>query len=522
MAATTELELVRTELPHEVYAHSMSGIRAMGAVALSSVERVLEPEEESALHRGWNDFYTAVEENITTDPDFGERLIFEPLKMRQIVDGKVRTENGVSIFDLVKDGLEASRGAAKTNSDMETQVTRDEGDVLVAGWVDKLEVGEQLVVVSMDPKSAIKRNKKFWEEQMGYREGMAVVQTYYRASDRQMLTGVYAVKRSNKRAMAQVLQEYGITIDADTPDDLWTRYPIRKSGVSLEEAERSGQQIRRRHRELIGDSVCEYSTTQFMKENLGIVKSYFNSYLLPLSQATNSGRNNITMQVLSSTILRTADTLNPDVKQGLLRIANSQKFQEEDARLMESMIRYALVEELRKKLSAFVSRGSITSHTDTLVPRTEFSSSYIVFSAMDHQRNFDITMQMAKNIHNGVTAGRSYGGCTPSNPNGSTEVEQLSSIPSLQNIFGGKIENETSEGPVGKDGKGPLNFKCSKGHSNTRKDGEPLVAKCRVCKEDVGCAPSDSAKNHTADKSGTKLVPLLVKDYKKSERRQAA
>jgi hypothetical protein len=324
--------------------------------------------------------------------------------------------------------------------------------------------------------------------------------------------------------MAQVLQEYGITIEENVSDDLWTRYPIRKSGISRKDAESMGQVIRQRHRELIGDATVEYSTTEFMKDNIEVVKQYFNTYLMPLSQATNSGQNNLTMQSLSGNILETADRLKPEVKQGLLRIANSKNFNDSDARLMESMIRYALVEELRKRLPTFFSSGAASSINKVKkAPSSEFSSAYVVFSAIDYQRNFDNAMQLANNIKQGVAAGRYYGGCTPGDPNSTLDYTGPQSIiPSLQNVFGGKTENEESQGPVGRDGKGPLNFKCSKGHTNTRKDGEPLVPKCRVCREDVGCGPTSQIKNKNADKSSAVLIPLLQKDYKKNERRQAA
>jgi hypothetical protein len=42
---------------------------------------------------------------------------------------------------------------------------------------------------------------------------------------------------------------------------------------------------------------------------------------------------------------------------------------------------------------------------------------------------------------------------------------------------------------MGKDGKGPLTFKCTKGHDNTREDGKPFLKNCKHCNERVSCEP---------------------------------
>lgn len=465
---------------HEIYGRSLYGLRQLGKLSLDQFADA--QETEASRLRAWNDFVTGTEENLATDPEFGEKLIFDSIREWNIVDDRVVSEDGTPMVELVKSGWRSSKQAAETDARMKIQATRDEGDVLVAGWVDNLLPGEMLTVVSMDPKDAIDSDKVFWEGSMAYRKGMAVIQTYYRESDK-VLTGTYAVKRSNKQAMAAVLQGNGVQIQAETDDSLWTRYPIRKP-MSRDAAVRFGSELREQHRKYQGDNTLEFSVTQYVDMNRETVTNYFNTYIPKLAEATHTGRNNETLQQLAQAILEQSSNIERDLVRSLIRVANAESFTDDDARTMEAMIRYALVEELRKNLPKFMSRES----TQINHPSYSYSELFAVHAIGDFSQNVymeqTIHMQVAKNIGSGVEAKRSYGGCAPGSVASENKHTEFSIIPGFQDVFGGTETKEQSNGD--EDEYGSLEFECTKGHKNRRPRGK-LIPKCTTCKEDVSC-----------------------------------
>jgi hypothetical protein len=286
--------------------------------------------------------------------------------------------------------------------------------------------------------------------------------------------------------MARAMAEAGTTIPEDTSSDLWSRYPIRKNGVALEEAQQFGRSLRTRHKELLQDEVPEISTTAFLQDNTDIVRNYFDAYIIPLAEACFSGINNGQMRTLAGTISMCAKSIELSTQVRLQRIATGMDFTNEDAVLMESMIRYALVEELRKKLPEHISRQRASEEvhsyevTHIMAPP---SRRHINFRCYDYDMHA-MNMRTARNINGGVQAGRSYGGCSVASPKAKSYGED-SDVPKKQDVFGG-VTNQDEEGGDEEDKFGSLRFQCKKGHWNTRPRNK-LIPKCKTCGDSVKC-----------------------------------
>lgn len=475
--------MAEAALDYELYARSTSTIRRMGNLA---VRRSGEVDLDSGeVAEGYTDFLTAIGENLATDSEFGESLIFYQLRPYRYIGGKTRTADGRPVIDLVRAGARASREAARYDSRMRVQLERDEADVMVAGIVDKLEVGEMYAVTSLDPKSALKSDRKYWEAK-GYREGMAVLQVYYRLDEHTMLAGAYSIKKSDKAALSRIWANYGKHLPIHTPDSEWIKYGIRAS-VDTEDAKEFGKGIIRAHQAEIGDSNAMMSVTEFIDRNKALVQSCFRQYILPLSRSLAMGRSHPVIQELANQILQNGANYSVEDSRSLMRLANGGEIDDRDASVMEEKIRYGVVEELRKLLKGQIQdvRVSLDHGANVYtVPRM-----HVMEQALFMQNMGQI---MAGNIAGGMAAGRSYGGCASAGNSGSEQGNSFLGVDSVlgsekQDVFSG----QASEGCAGpKDKFGPLNFKCPKGHWNKRKPAKSpkdFLTHCTTCKASLKC-----------------------------------
>ncbi|HMT18444.1 MAG TPA: hypothetical protein PKD15_00240 [Candidatus Saccharibacteria bacterium] len=507
------------DVSKERYAQSLTSIRQLGYLAMEGYELV-PPDAEIAgvSERVWNDFITAVEENIATDPEYGEKLVFNKLVPREIVDGHVVDEKGNRAVDMVRNGARLSELLSKDDEEMKVQAYRDQGDVLIAERVDELKVGELLWAVSMDPKKAIRSNRAYWEDKMHYREGMAVIQVYFRSSSDKMMTGAYAVKKSDIKAMTQIYNEHGRTIVEPLEDADWIRNFFVKE-ADLQEAKTIAHKVRARHNELIGNHEKEYSVTDFLSRHHHTVQEYFDTYTPKLALAIASGRNNELMKDLASN-LSYVTSLNQQTLQRLQKVASNHEFSHDDGRLMEEMIRYALVEELRKSLPAYLSEQT-RSLSETPQLNESISPYQVVLAGVYARQQMQgdmIHRRLAQNIERGMQAGRTYGGCS-----GAGAGKQLRDgreedifLGGLQDVFGGHLSKNNQEESGEQDEFGPLVFECSEGHRNERKKGE-LLTECqnKHCKKgSVGCGEPMPVTEKVKKQSKPATMNLSKKDKK--------
>jgi|GEM_PF-4770610 len=453
----------------EVYAESLRNFRIMGHLACQGL--VETPEYQGARAERWTDFYTAIAENLATDPDYGEQLYFSPMISRPIVDGHVVDKTGKPIYEVAEDGLKASTEEAEEEPEMLVQAERDTGDVEVMTIVDNLKVGELYAVASIEPKKELKRNPKFWKNKMKYRDGMAVLQVFYKTSETELLTGNYAVKRSDLAAFREIFRRREVEIPEDESSNRYSRYGILQS-MTMEEALSFGPKLVKEHRELIHDSIQMVSATEIVYENISLLEKYFNAYLVPLSVALVSKDNDPALQSFADTILQKGINFSPELRKKLMKISNSSRFGEDDARLIEEKVRYAVIEELRKLIPGKLAKPKHEYAPIILdVPLVPVARNYSIFEVQA------INQQAARNIADGIKAKRSYGGCSGSgedDPN-----DPLSGLPNSQLALRG-VDREKKDDPEDK-----TNWKWKKGVCRIEKcstrPGETEIGPCDVC-----------------------------------------
>ncbi len=474
-----------------------------GALALKATGIEIEPVViDGIVENAWDNHQTALTENVATDDEFIEKLVFGTPKRRKIIDGKVVSKNGRPVIDIVRNGARHSAKLAETDDVYSHQAVRDEGDVILAETFDSLEVGEFAHATSMDPKEWYETHSKLCDS-IGYRRGMAVQHIAYRLDKDTMLTWTYAIKQSDKKAIAQIYREdFGVDIPENTYSDEWIRN-IHRGKMPLQWVEQIGRRTLQRHKEITGSEITHYSIDEFMEENRGLVKEYFDAYWPLISEAVATKKNNPVLQEFASNILTSAgNRLKPEIVSKLMRVANIKSFDDDSARLMKIMVRYATHEELRTRIPDYMARIDEQAKVKgvEVVPHRVvaeyFYSPQIAY--INAARIQEMSMSMARNISVGVEARRNPGGCAGS----ASIAQEEGEIAALRNNIFGIVDKDNAESAVvmGKDGKGPLQFKCSKGHDNVREDGKPLVAKCRVCKEAVGCG-QETEKTLISEKS---------------------
>lgn len=471
MAALVETQPI--PLSEERYAQSLRVIHTLGRMI---VEEEVLPDIHAGIGReAWRDFISATEENLVTDEEFSERLMFEPFRSHQIIDGHVVDSEGARMLDLVTAGYQSSCEAARSNPDMVVQAERDAGDIQVAEIVDSLDVGEMYAVVSMEPKQQLEEHPEFWRDTLHYREGMAVTQVYYRTSETEMLAGAYSIKHSDKTALRQIFDDYGTHIPDDESENRWIRYGVRKA-VDLEVAEQFGAVIRQKHAALVQATSPDISVTELMAANTEITQAYFHNYIVPLAQANYRNSSRPEMVSLAQSLLQSEIQYDADDRRKLIWVANGAPMYDDVSRFMEEQIRYGLVEELRKQVVR-IAMPHGESHSMPQSCSTKYGNEAF---AQESQQMMDMELRIAANIAAGMHAGRTYGGCAGA---GKKQTGPESADMGLQDVFGGNAETRHDDA---EDKFGSLTFKCQKGHENTRPRNK-LIPKCKVCGIDVSC-----------------------------------
>lgn len=465
-------EAIRPEVavPQEAeeYAQSLYALRQLGRLAMEGQAEDYDGAETFA----YDDFLSAVGENLKTDSETRHCLDIEPIKVFEIRNGRVVASDGRDMEELVQEGWITSRKAAEVDPRMQTQVIRDEGDVLTARTVNSLRPGESYTAVSMDPKDAMVRDgKKFWEGK-GYRSGMAFIQFYYKHPGGGLLTGSYSAEFSDQDAWRAVLARHDVEVPDGISTDNWIRYGDRRS-MTPEQAKTYSTDLRSEYYAEIGKTHRRISVTELLDQRREVIDRYFDTYMRPLALAIATGENNQTMQSFAAALMRSQgvmEKLAAKSRQELTCVSNSGYFTAESGRLMEELVRYATVEELRKDLMHLLS-GRQSS---------VLQGNYNNRVSTDRQLEL-MNLQAAGNIGDGLMAGRSYGGCSSAGEKAADEADVRDDP---QDVFGGR---EAALG--GSDRFGSRKFQCPKGHWNERPFNK-FISHCKHCGTEVACGHS--------------------------------
>lgn len=301
---------------------------------------------------------------------------------------------------------------------------------------------------------------------------------------------------------------------------------MHRSNATLSEVQGIGRNLIDRHAELIGSPERYISVNEFVDQHMATVQQYFEYIKLDVSTALVTGENTERLQGLAMSIVQTPpDNISPDTLRGLMRIANRTDFNAEDARVMQPIVRYALLERLRKDLKKFIEQQRSAPQPTT--PAAPLDDNVIMAAHVFQQQRTmyrpelvhaqqqlsaaEMNRIMARDIQAGIEAGRSAGGCTPLKfavDRGSVTLEDAATITLKNNLFS-LFDSESELDKTERDSFGSLKFECSKGHENTRGKGE-IESNCETCGEYIGCGLVE-------DNNAVEVPPKPKKPAKKAE-----
>lgn len=471
----------------EKYAQSLAKLRLIGGLL---VDHELDHTHETLpLAEAHADFTSAVREMIRTDDEFGGQLDIDDKRSHLVIDGMARDIEGRPIVELVEHGAHQSAILAESMPVFAAQAKRDEADILNAQAADQLLPGQCRIVLSMEPKRELESHKETYLN-LGYREGLTYLQWYARVGESELVAGSFSVDMSDEQLWREIFAEEGIDIPADESPNTWILHAIEME-LSAEDAESYVRNLRQRFYIKTGLATERLSVSDFVAAHQNTVDHIFNTYYPALAEAVVSGDNNPIIRDLAISMLGVdLSNMKPTVRQHLMRMASSNKFDDDLARTMESVIRYAVVEELRKSLPRFVTtKGLVDNHGQ---------QNRAVFNGhIQHQLN----ELLANNVSVGVLARRSYGGCA-GQVELSMRTEREGNNNSPQEAYGGNTSYSERVGKTRID-------KCVIESCPTRPK-KVLVGGCGVC---LGRCQ----ELFNEGKDPTKMKPLADQANKKSE-----
>lgn len=468
MANTAELiQTLEVDALEEEHLHSLSTLRRLGK---SAVQGAFSETYLAYRELAFEDFTSHLAEMLKTDPDFRKYLEVESKpRVYDVFNSRVCAADGTPMTELVERGLINSRQAAERDHDLYPQVLRSEGDLVVAEAVDKLRPGESLFALSMDPKKELGQDRKKWEA-MGYREGIAYFQMYCRVSDTQLYARAYSIDQSDETHWKSVFAELDVQLPDDVSPNTWIQHTIKKT-MSLDEAENFVSLIKQSYYQAAGINGKHISANKYIESHQKFLNTAFNNYYLKLAQATITHENQPSLQKLAYSILQNTDTstMKPELRRQLVLTANSDSFSDSQSRAMETFIRYAVIEELRKGLEPLKQTEAHASSLQALSMPANITA-----GASEYEMNLVI----AQNIDNGIKAQRSYGGCNGTDLASSNKRDEQTQ--NQQDVFGGNSNGSESSSQT-----------CTYTHSNCyccpyNEDGTPRASKLKVmAKRDV-------------------------------------
>lgn len=420
------------EAEREVYAHSMRLVRKIGEAAVTGATDA-EIAEMIASLKG--DFESSIVEMLQTDAEFRRMLEVTREREHAISNGKVMVRRGEidePITDMLERGLIASQKAAKADPRMRVQANRDAADLRNGHAVDAMPVRTLHMTLAMDPKKAMAADPAFWR-QMGYREGLAFLQCYYKVDEYTLVSFAYSVDYSDLAKWRATWAANGGNIPVEVSADTCLDYAISLPCASLAEARARVASVRRGYYQMHGLPAPVRSVDEFKAANQRSIDDVFYNLYLRLTPAQYSGGMDGALQALARSLLNQSASLNKESKAQLARLCASGSIDDEGVRFLENAIRYGLVEHLRDGLGCFAG-GQAAVLAPLIVPGGGL-----------------FALQLAGNIASGVArgtaAGRTYGGCTKmmdiSAEKGDDDGNG-SSARNPQDVYGGRVGDGSS------------------------------------------------------------------------------
>ena len=482
---------VAAEIQQEQYARSFSKFREVGAVIVAQEVALHEIDLEAIqpLQQAHEDYVSGVCEMLRSDTTFNQLFDIDGSRTFRIINGRARDKNDDPLVEMVERGHDLSKTRARFQPEFAIQATRDAGDVYTAEQADRLEDGESYFAITMDPKVGLRDHPEIYKDELGYSEGLLYIQRYSKVGNT-LVSGYCSVDMSDEDSWREVLAEEGVIIPPGESPDTWIMHGF-KAKMTPEQAEKYVLGLRDKYYEHIGVTEKRYSVSEYVARNSAVVDAYFKAYVPALAEAIHTRENNATMQGLAQALLQTdLQNMKADARRHLIKVAGSKSFDDEVGKTMEAIIRYAVVEELRKGLRDVIA-GKQTIESYQAAP-----NSFVALTGTQTTERGSwvvppeqLNRQFANNVESGVKAGRSYGGCAGqvmlSEAEKSVGFQGLEGVPGrLQQPYADRDNPEHS-----KDDK--INcIKCRKptnvGQVEQKdKEGKTVSWKCPHCKYEV-------------------------------------
>lgn len=493
--------LLTAELKNEEYRRSLRAYRYLGALAIKN--KLHTSEGSMAKEALWRDWLTTIAEMLENSDKFRGRAEINDMHNYLIIDGQVcmKTAKGHQpIVQMVRDGAAVSMASAKMDPRMSIQARRDAADVWNAERVDSMAAGHlphnTRLAISKSPREAIAKDPEFWKS-MGYREDLSFIQLYY-VEGSSAMAGTFSIDNVSDETIDAVLAENGVHMPENASSDDGVRYGIECKFANKEEAVAFAKSIRKRCRELQGDTKQRRSINEFLDSRYDQMRISFDALCMPLSQAIASGTKTPAIHEFVAKLLQAPHNLEVDVRARLQHIYNSNEFDHESGRLIDDIVLYGIVESL---------------YSDTLSAVADKTAAY------SNQHNFVHAPApihlLANNVLTGVSAGRKHGGgCRGSlevgsgSNGGQSGVEGESANP--QEAYGGKASGEESE----ESAKIPKIINCIKCRKASPKEKVVKASswQCPHCRYEIDICTGAVLHESVSPKKSTDVATDSLKD----------
>ena len=498
------------ELPinDQEYARSMRTLMLWGGVLLTRGEVYLE-KLRAYEQLNYDDYYSGLREMLLTDKELGRYFYINDTRAHRIINGRARAADGTLLADMIRVGAEKSAELAVEDPAYEPQAIRDADQLTVADRVDQLKPGQTLLAYSPAPEKELTKHRKIYHGRLGYRDDIGYIFAFSNVNGETLITRSRSVRLKDNTAILEILNEHGADIPAGADPSTYTRYTVELEATPEQARQFIEESIVNENARRSGTVREQYSITEYMKQYENVVKTFFNVYYPELAKATQSQQNNEIMESFAQAILNARiDKLEPKIRQQLLRVAKSEAFDKAMADTMETVIRYAVVEEMRKGLTDYINPKKVN------IAESWPSRSVLSTPTQQGAAVYYLNRLLAGNVSNGVAAGRSYGGC-PGNTNMTAEdgddfVGSTSSTSSLQSTYMRSGSDSSRE-----------KWKTKKGQCAIRtcptRPGRVEVGPCGVCMKRCQVlydAGKDPAKMGSVTRKAGKIVttPILPPD----------
>jgi hypothetical protein len=343
-------EFIRQDsIKNEIHGVSLRATRQLGHLANLLADRDL--REHQVYDQAKGEFESRIFEGLSTDEEHGEKLRVTKFGSLPVMGGRVMTadkDGWVSITEILQNGLDSAEAEAWQDPKKWTHFNRALNDIYNGSEVDEMVAGNRdyntRLVVSCDPVAAINKDgADHWAEE-GYVEDLCYLQ-FYHHSDDELLTGSLSFYAKDKSVVRDVFAQYGVEIPAEAPIDDYIKYAATANFDTEEGAKEFAQSVRNACDRSTG--VQKPDTVDGLQANQPMIDSIFDEMHVPASQSLGAKKKNDRTHDIAQSFLDNSSHFSPELRQGLLKICNSDSFDDDDMRLMQKLIDYSAIEKLR-------------------------------------------------------------------------------------------------------------------------------------------------------------------------------